>query len=111
MSRNAALTRIYNDLKEQEKHLLFLTLGGSHAYGTNHENSDTDYRGVYMSPTVQFLGLNPPVNPKPFERSEPDDVVIHEVGKFMDLALKNNPNILEILFVEPEEWIYVRESF
>lgn len=101
----AATVRIYSDLKEQGKKLLFLGLGGSHAYGTNHAESDVDYRGVFLDSSVRFFGLNPPFNPKPYERSEPDDVVVHELGRFIKLALDNNPNILEILYTPATTFI------
>lgn len=44
------------DFLRTDKHLgeniLFLTLGGSHAYGTNVEGSDIDIRGATGSPDI-----------------------------------------------------------
>ena len=49
----AILQREEYDFLRTNKHLgnniLFLTLGGSHAYGTNVEGSDIDIRGVVGS--------------------------------------------------------------
>lgn len=36
------------------KHLMFLTIGGSHAYGTNVEGSDVDIRGVALNSKSDF---------------------------------------------------------
>ena len=38
--------------------IMFLTLGGSHAYGTNVESSDVDVRGVAMNRKTDILGLS-----------------------------------------------------
>lgn len=89
----------YNFLRTN-KHLgsniLFLTLGGSHAYGTNVEGSDIDIRGVAGSPEI--LGFNH------FEQAidNPTDTVIYAVNKFASLLVQGNPNILELLGNDPE---------
>ena len=38
--------------------IMFLTLGGSHAYGTNIEGSDIDIRGVTANSRQDILGLS-----------------------------------------------------
>ena len=56
----AIVQREEYDFLRTNKHLgsniLFLTLSGSHAYGTNVEGSDIDIRGVAGSPEI--LGFN-----------------------------------------------------
>ena len=37
--------------------IMFLTLGGSHAYGTNVETSDVDIRGVAMNSASDIVGV------------------------------------------------------
>ena len=39
------------------KHLMFLTIGGSHAYGTNVKGSDVDIRGVALNSKEDLIGL------------------------------------------------------
>jgi predicted nucleotidyltransferase len=70
---------------------------GSRAYGLDTENSDTDIKGVFVTPTSKVLGLFPP--PETVDHTKPD-VSYHEVAKFIRLALKGNPTILELLFLE-----------
>ncbi|MBN9295845.1 MAG: nucleotidyltransferase domain-containing protein [Filimonas sp.] len=80
------------DLKE--KNLLLLEcISGSKAYGLNTATSDTDIKGVYYIPKEQFYGLKyvPQVN------NETNDEVYYELGRFIELLGKNNPNILELL--------------
>ena len=40
------------------KQVMFLTIGGSHAYGTNVEGSDVDIRGVALNTEHELLGMD-----------------------------------------------------
>jgi uncharacterized protein len=78
---------------KKDELLLFECISGSRAYGLATEKSDTDIKGVFFMPREQFYGLNyiSQVN------NETNDEVYYELGRFMELLLKNNPNILELL--------------
>ena len=41
--------------KNLGNNIIILTLGGSHAYGTNNENSDLDIRGCALNSKMQIL--------------------------------------------------------
>jgi predicted nucleotidyltransferase len=73
--------------------LLFEVISGSKSFGLNTPTSDTDIKGVYYLPKEQFYGLNyiPQIS------NETNDEVYYELGRFVELLLKNNPNIIEIL--------------
>jgi predicted nucleotidyltransferase len=92
---------------------VYLTKAGSHLYGTNTPESDTDYVGVFVPPQEYFFGL------KRIERvefstkksteqrkntSEDCDCIMYSATKFVQLLIGNNPNILET-FYAPEECI------
>lgn len=83
--------------------ILFLTVGGSYAYGTNVEGSDIDIRGVAMNSIEDILGGTT------FEQfqNEETDTVIYSVNKFIKLVTDCNPNVIELLFCEPEQYIWV----
>ena len=83
-----------------EIRVIFATLAGSRLYGTAREDSDIDIRGVSLPPMEALLGLSP------FEQHEVpgEDTVIYELRKFARLALKANPNILELLFAPEDAW-------
>jgi uncharacterized protein len=73
--------------------IVFETISGSKAYGTNLPTSDTDIRGVFVLPQTDLYGLGyvEQVNDRT------NDVIFYELGRFVDLLGKNNPNILELL--------------
>ena len=91
-----------NDIKEKGL-LLFECISGSKAYGLNTAQSDTDLRGVYYLPKAQFYGLEyiPQIS------NETSDEVYYELGRFVELLIRNNPNILELL-ASPEDCILYR---
>lgn len=69
------------------------TMAGSHAYGTAIDGSDEDRRGVFAAPRSFIFGLDE-IAQVADERS---DQVYYEIGHFVSLLLKNNPNALELL--------------
>lgn len=80
-----------------EARLIYKVRSGSHLYGTNHEGSDEDFRGIIIPPASYFLGLDT------FEQyeGEPDeDICYYDIRKFIRLALAGNPNVIEILWSE-----------
>jgi len=87
------------ELKEKGL-ILFETVSGSRAYGTDLPTSDTDIRGVFIMPEDQVLGKGyvEQVN------DNKNDIIYYEVGRFLDLLNTNNPNILELLNA-PEDCI------
>jgi predicted nucleotidyltransferase len=76
---------------------------GSTAYGLAHEDSDIDKAGVYVAPTHDVLGLSGPEVVKDSLQEHKPDRTLHEVGKFVGLALAANPSILELLFLPAYE--------
>lgn len=81
-----------HDLKTQNL-LLFEAISGSRAYGLSLPSSDTDIKGVFVLPQNSFYGMDyiPQVN------DVKNDEVYYELGRFVELLYKNNPNILELL--------------
>jgi predicted nucleotidyltransferase len=86
-----------------KSHLVVLTRAGSHLYGTNLPESDDDFRGVTMVPSDYLTGFA--YGFEQFETSEPVDLCVYEFRKFFRLATQGNPNVLELLFVEPKDTI------
>lgn len=72
---------------------------GSQAYGLATPTSDEDIKGIYVAPTHEILGL-PRFKPQATYDHVDPDWVYHEVGRFIELALKCNPTITEMLWLE-----------
>lgn len=81
------------DLQNNSSHLLLKCISGSQAYGLALPHSDTDIKGVFILPKNEFYGLTyvDQINNKT------NDIMYYEIKKFVELLLKNNPNILELL--------------
>lgn len=75
--------------------VIFQCIIGSQAYGLADDNSDVDRRGIYLPPAELHWSLYGV--PDQLE-NESTQEVYWEVQKFLILALKANPNILECLY-------------
>ena len=70
---------------------------GSRAFGLATDESDEDIRGVYLPPAAMTWSLWKP--PEQWEATNEDRDEVHwELEKFLLLALKANPSILETLW-------------
>ena len=88
----------YNYLKKNGC-ILFETVVGSQAHGTNTPESDVDKAFVYILPQEHIYGT------EYREQLRVDkDYTGFEIRRFLELAGANNPNILE-LFYSPEDCI------
>jgi predicted nucleotidyltransferase len=114
------------------KSTVFLSVGGSHAYGMATPSSDYDYRGIAIAPLNSYIGLLDKFEqavdgdkgahvykhfPVGFLQTDPrvlgadqfiaPDMQIMELSKFVRLALSNNPSVLETLFTDESEQLIV----
>ncbi|PQO45309.1 DNA polymerase beta superfamily protein [Blastopirellula marina] len=98
------------------QHVIYQCIIGSQAYGLADEASDVDRRGIYLPPAERHWSLAGV--PEQIECDQTQEAY-WEVQKFLVLALKANPNVLECLYcplVEKatplaEELLAMRESF
>lgn len=81
--------------------IILMGLGGSYAYGTNNENSDIDFRGITLNLPSDLLGLTE------FEQYEDEntDTVIYSFNKIVRLLLECNPNTIELLGLDEEQYL------
>jgi uncharacterized protein len=82
--------------------LIFRAIAGSNLYGTNTSESDIDERGVFIPDEKFFYGF---LNRTEQYEDKNNDITYFEIRKFMQLAMDNNPNIIELLFIPKDKWI------
>lgn len=92
--------------RQIEKNIILLALSGSRAYRTNTEESDYDWRGIMIRPIKEDY-----LRYEGFEQKDSgwldeegnisclsEDTVVWDLKKYLQLANKSNPNILEVLW-------------
>lgn len=82
---------------------------GSQLYGTNTPLSDTDVRGVFIPTKEYYYGFLDHIRSVKLEDEE--DTEFFEIRNFLDLALDNNPNVLEFLFVPQNKLVITSEEW
>lgn len=86
------------------KNLIYHVICGSKSYGLDTEESDTDKKGITIPPLEYFFGL------KIFNQEEPSaDETIFALHKFVSMAFDCNPNILEILYTDPKNILFINK--
>ena len=81
--------------------IILLGVSGSYGYGTNREGSDIDLRGVTLNLPSDLIGLTS------YEQYEDrkTDTVIYAFNKLVSLLMNCNPNTIEILGLDDEQYV------
>ena len=101
--------------QEIEQRTILIALTGSRGYGLATETSDYDYRGIFIATKPYYLGLKQIEQKDSGWTEEPGnlsylskDTCIYELRKYLDLAMDNNPNILELLWFK--DYVHLTEA-
>lgn len=102
--RELIATSQYDFLRTHDRlgsRIILLGLSGSYAYGTNNKNSDIDIRGITLQKTSDLLGLSS------FEQYKDvqTDTVIYGFNKIVRLLLECNPNTIEMLGLDEDQYL------
>ena len=91
------------------ENLLVKHKAGSHAYGTNIETSDEDYRGIFAGDPVNvrtpFFRINET------EDASEEDTKFYELAHYMRLCLDCNPNIVETVWVDSSDILVTTPAY
>lgn len=104
------LDRITEEQRMSQDNCIFLCRTGSQMYGTNTINSDSDFTGIYIPNREYICGLKGcemveyrtnKVSSNKRNSAGDVDVNLYGLHKWVQLAIHNNPNILELMFAAP----------
>lgn len=110
---DSEITLKHSDMYDR---VIFRCVIGSRAYGLDDDQSDTDYRGIFLPPAeLQWSLYGVPQQIECFETQEH----YWELQRFLVLALKANPNVLECFYTPliekttllADELLAMRSSF
>ncbi len=76
--------------------ILLQGIVGSTAYGLAGPESDIDRLGIFVRPTIELVGMVVP--DETIVHTNPD-VMLHEAGKYVKLALNCNPTVMELMWL------------
>jgi predicted nucleotidyltransferase len=110
--------------KKLAENTIIYGLGGSKSYGTDTPQSDTDYRGVAVTPEAidndpfntfeQYLWKSEELSGRVSEvdgkEEAAEEGVVYSTRKFFQLAAACNPNVLEILFLRDTDYVFISEA-
>ena len=101
-------TKEYGFLRSEPRlgdRIILLGISGSYGYGTNREGSDVDFRGVTLNLPSDLIGLTT------FEQFEDrkTDTVIYSFNKLISLLINCNPNIIELLGLDDDQY-YIKSE-
>ena len=88
--------------------MLVSHMAGSRAYGTNLPTSDVDVRGIFCANPINIR--------TPFFRIDEyevsgEDTKFYELNKFIELAIGQNPNVIETLWVDDSDIMFRTEGY
>jgi len=95
--------------KHSKSKLIVSLLGGSNLYGLQNENSDLDYRGLFVSTDKKYVTGFRTLDS--IVLTNEVDACYYELGKFLKLLRKSNTQVLEILFAPESSYVYKHEFF
>lgn len=92
------------DYLKANRLILLECLSGSRAYNLDTPTSDTDIKGVFYLPKNQYYGLHTDYIPQ--VNNPTNDIVYYELGRYVELLLQNNPNMMELLATDKDNILY-----
>lgn len=107
-----------NELEIANKNTILLSKTGSQVYGTAMPESDTDYMGIFIPPKEYVLGIKKieqvetgtkKSNEERRNNKEDVDCTRYSLIKYIQLCIENNPNIIEMLFFNDSDRLFVDE--
>ena len=87
--------------------IIMLGISGSNSYGTNIDGSDLDIRGISLELPQDLLLLKESRN----IADNHTDTTIYQFNSFIKLLVKGQPNMIEMLGLRKEDYLYKNYIF
>lgn len=114
MIKKDKILKIINDRLSKFGRLILLGYGGSISYGLDTKESDIDIKGIFIPNeeylTSVFKHVEQVIIPKTEIYNKKLEGTIFALDKYLRLAYGANPNILELLFLNENHYIYISEE-
>lgn len=89
--------------------LIFLGISGSYAYNMESDESDLDIVGIFKDNIDMILGYK---KIDQIEYKDNDlDITIYSLSKALKLIIDQNPNMIELVFVNKSDILYKTEDY
>lgn len=106
-----------NEQDMAKDNLIYKYRTGSNLYGTVVEGSDDDFGGIFIPnkdyvlgiKNVEQVALSSKVSKSARNQKGDIDFTIYSLTKFIPLAIANNPNIIETLFIPNSCILFINE--
>lgn len=95
----------FERVHENERLQLLRCISGSKAYGLDTPQSDTDIKGVFYLDKDDYYSLYYTEQ----VANSTNDIVYYELKRFIEMLVRNNPNILELLNSPADCILYRRD--
>ncbi len=90
---------------------IYLCRSGSRAYGLQTPQSDFDYKGILVPPREVLFGFRSKLEQVNIQQPEDQlEGTIFTLAKFMAQSAEANPNLLEMLWIAPEDQLWVHPA-
>jgi len=87
-------------------HIIAIAITGSNAYGMQTKDSDLDIIGIFLPPVEYILGVKQIEQVIINKNIDGFEGTMFSFSKWYNLLIKQNPNILELLWHEEHNYIY-----
>lgn len=103
--KNKVEERLKEVFLDQPFHIIAIAITGSSAYGMNTAASDLDVMGIFLPPPNYILGVEH-VEQVMLDKSLGFEGTMFSFSKWYNLLLQQNPNVMELLWHEENNYIY-----
>jgi len=109
--KETILMRLNEVFGDWNYHIIAIAITGSKAYGIAQPDSDTDVMGIFLPPEEYLLGVKHVEQVMLNKKESGIEGTMFSFSKWYNLMLQQNPNVLELLWHEENNYVYRDEEY